>query len=59
MRKNEKIAPILYKFFKVFDLGRSELIFGGCDYEEVGLFDFVEVDDIFIESDLNVSLFTL
>lgn len=59
MRKYEEIAPILYKFFEVFDLSRSELIFGCCDDKEICLLDFFIVDGFLIESNLNVSLFTL
>jgi hypothetical protein len=35
------------------------VVFWSCDDEEVGLFYFIEVDDILIEPDLNVSFFYL
>lgn len=57
--EDEEVAPIFDVLLEVFDFGGGEVVLGGCDDKEVGLFYFIEVDDVLIESDLDVSFCTL
>ena len=59
MGEDEEVTSVFNIFFEIFYFGGSEVLSGCGEDEEVGLFDFIEVDGIFVESDLGVAYFTL
>jgi hypothetical protein len=48
VRKDKKVASVLYVFFEVLEFSWGEDVFW-CSYdEEVSFFDFFEVDCVFV-----------
>jgi hypothetical protein len=56
VREDEKVTSIFYKLLEVFNFSGREGVLRSCDDEELSFLYFLEVDGLFIQSYLDVTL---